>query len=388
MKLIIKNCIIIAMLIVACSAKAQGRPLSASETTALVNNVIKPVLQRNHVPGAAVIIYNHGVPQSFYFGTATKSKRNHVNANTVFEIASVTKVFTSLLLAYEFNQGQVKLNDPVVPYLPNAPRNNPSLNRVTMQGLATHVLGLGQMPPNYVKNRQQFMRSLQSWRPPYALNSWWKYTNVGFGLLGYALETISHKSYVALLKEAILDPLQMTDTNLTGSTCFNCAQGYSWNGKPVNTTKALRLIPGAGSVRSSGCDMQKFLAASLNIPGTPPSVAAAFRVTQMPFYRTAYGAQGLGWEIHSFNTLGKDGYIHGQVRTLTLHSSAAYPVRYPTPLRGQVMYDKTGSVAGFRAYIAVVPASQTGIVIMVNSAMPRTQLVVASRKVLLSMIRR
>jgi beta-lactamase class C len=330
-------------------------------------------------------LFNHCVPQSFYFGTATKNRNNRVNANTVFEIASVTKVFTSVLLAYEFNQGLVRLDDPVIKYLRNAPRTNPTFNKITLQGLATHVLGLGQMPASTVKNRTQLMQSLRNWHPPYKLNSWWKYSNVGFGLLGYVLEDVSHKSYSALLKQALLVPLQMNSTSLTGSSCFACAQGYSWNGKAVNTTKALLTIPAAGSIRSSGHDMQKFLAAALNLPGTPPAVASAMRITQMPFYRTPYGAQGLGWEIHSLNKMGMDGYVRDPVRTLTLHSGAVSPVAYPAPLSGRVLYDKTGSVAGFRAYIAVIPATQTGIVIMVNSAMPRTQVVLAARKVLLEL---
>ncbi len=375
------------LLLCAIGLQAQAKPLTPDQTAQLVNKTIRPVLQRNHVPGAAVVLYNHGVPQSFYFGTATKNPKNHVNANTVFEIASVTKVFTSVLLAYEFNQGLVRLNDPVVKHLRNAPRSNPVLNQITLQGLATHVLGLGQMPPSTVKNRTQLLQSLRTWHPPYKINTWWRYSNVGFGILGYVLEDVSHKSYLALLKQALLTPLQMNNTGLAGSMCFTCAQGYSWNGRAVNTTRALLTIPAAGSIRSSGRDMQKFLAAALNLPGTPPAIAAAFRVTQMPFYRTAYGSQGLGWEIHNLNKISMDGYVHESARTLTLHSGAAYPVPYPAPLPGKVLYDKTGSVAGFRAYIAVVPATQTGIVIMVNSAMPRTQVVLAARKVLMELIK-
>jgi len=334
---------------------------------------------------ATVILYNHGIPQSFYFGTATSNPYNHVNAGTIFEIGSVTKIFTSLLLAVEFNRGELALDDPAIMYLRNAPTSNRYFDQITLAGLATHVSGLGQMPPSAVRNRDQLVRGLKQWRAPYKTNTWWKYSNVGFGILGYVLEDMTHQSYLALVQQNILRPLHMSDTALVGASCFACAQGYSWNGQAVTTTKRLLVIPAAGSIRSSGRDMTKFLAASLGLPGTPPEIAAAFRVTQMPYFITAYGEQGLGWEIHRFNTLNSSGYLQARYRTLTMHSAAAYGVT-PTHSSGQMLYDKTGSVAGFRAYMAVVPSAKTGIVVMVNSAMPRTQVVLSTRKILYQMM--
>jgi CubicO group peptidase (beta-lactamase class C family) len=382
----IKKVLFACLITLCCQLTAQARTLSPEQTAQLVNSVIKPVLQRNKVPGATVVLYNHGVPQAFYFGTATHNPFNHVNSGTVFEIGSVTKVFTSVLLAYESYIGEVDLDDPAIMYLRNAPTSNRAFDQITLAGLASHVSGLGQMPASTIQNRYQLMQSLKRWQPPYRVNSWWKYSNIGFGVLGYTLEDVSHQSYATMLKQQIFKPLKMSDSGLVGTPCFSCAQGYSWNGQAVTTTKTLLVIPAAGSIRSSGRDMLKFLGAALGLPGTPPDLAAAFRLTQMPYFQTQYGAQGLGWEIHDFNKLKSDGYIQARYRTLTIHSSPAYEVT-PEPLRGVILYDKTGSVAGFRAYIAAVPATSTGIVILVNSAMPRTQVVLAARKVLYQMVR-
>ncbi|MFN7098404.1 MAG: serine hydrolase, partial [Gammaproteobacteria bacterium] len=305
---------------------------------------------------------------------------------TVFEIGSVTKIFTSLALAYESYLGQVDLDDPVILYLRNAPTSNRAFDQITLAGLASHVSGLGQMPASTIHNRYQLMQSLNRWRPPYKVNTWWKYSNIGFGMLGYTLEDITHQSYITMLKKQILIPLKMSDTGLVGSPCFSCAQGYSWNGQPVTTTKTLLVIPAAGSIRSSGRDMLKFLGAAVGAPGVPTDVAEAMRITQMPYYQTPYGAQGLGWEIHNFNKLYSNGYVQAQYRTLTIHSSPAYQVT-PEPLRGMILFDKTGSVAGFRAYIAAVPGAETGIVILANSAMPRTQVVLSARQVLYQLVR-
>lgn len=382
----VKKLLAVGVLLAGCTLQAHAQRLSPDATAQLVNAVVKPVLQRNHVFGAAVLVYNQGQPQAFYFGTATHNRYNHVNSATVFEIGSVTKVFTSVLLANESNLGQVDLSDPVIMYLKNAPVSNRSFDQLTVASLATHVSGLGQMPANTVRNRYDVLQNLRRWHSPYRPNSWWKYSNIGFGILGYVLEDVTHQSYLAMLKHQITTPLHMTDTGLVGSTCFSCAQGYSWNGGAVNTTKTLLVIPAAGSIRASGRDMLKFLAAALQLPGTPPALANAFRLTQMPFFQTQYGSQGLGWEIHDFSRLNSDGYISGKVKTLTLHSSAAYEIN-PQPVSGIGMYDKTGSVAGFRAYIVVVPKRQTGVVLLVNTAMPRTQVVLMIRKVLYQLAR-
>lgn len=363
------------------STLVHAHPYSPDETAILVNNIIKPTLERNRVPGAALVLYNHGVPQAFYFGTATHSRYNKVNASTIFEIGSITKVFTGLLLGCEANRGQVDLDDPAVMYLRNAPINNRYFDQITLVDLATHVSGLGQMPAHTITNRNSLLKSLKTWRPPYKVNSWWRYSNIGFGVLGYILEDITHQSYQTMLRQQILNPLGMYDTGLTGNSCFNCAQGYAGNGQAVTTTKTLLVIPAAGSIRSSGRDMLKFLAAALNLPGTPLVVAQGMKTTQTPYFQTQYGAQGLGWEIHRFNSLAADGYIKANVRTLTLHSSAAYEVPAKV-LTTMMMYDKTGSVAGFRSYMLVIPEMQTGAVLMVNSAMPRTQVVLMVRKLI------
>ena len=379
------RCLFICFLLMTQTLVARADNLSPDETAAVVNAVIKPILQRNKVPGATVVIYNQGVPQAFYFGTATHHEFNHVNAATAFEIGSITKVFTSILLAYAVNQRLVYLQDPVAFYLKQSPVGNRAFNRITVESLATHVAGLGQIPSSTVKNRDQLFQSLKTWHPAYQVNTYWRYSNIGFGLLGYLLEDVYHQSYIKMIDRDIVRPLRMQDTNLVGAFCFNCAQGYSWNGEPVNTTKTLLVIPAAGSIRSSGRDMLKFLGAVLDMPGTPPQLSAAIHLTEMPYFETQYGAQGLGWEIHDFDRLKASGYIQARYNTLTLHAGPVHQVT-PARLKGVVLYDKTGSVAGFRAYIVAVPARKTGVVILINAAMPRTQVVLAARQLLYKML--
>lgn len=371
-------------LLLAMSLYAQ--PVGRSRTIAAIQQQILPMLKRNQIPGATVVIYDHGYPYAFYYGTASLRRNDKVTGDTTFEIASVSKLFTSILLAEESQAGKVNLNSPMSNYIQGLPSNS-SFSRVTLQNLAAHVNGFGNMPEPRVRNRNELLRSLQYWKPHYQCGTWWSYSNVAFGLLGYALEDATHQSYYTLLRQDIFNPLHMTDAKLVSMNSPNghCAQGYGWGGLAVSTTPKLLIIPAAGSIQASGNDMLKFMAGAMDLPGTPPKVAKAIKLTEQPIYQTSYGAQGLGWEVHDIRNISKWGYLKNKSQFVTLHSSPV-TARTLTSPNAHLIFDKTGSVAGFRSYVVIVPSEQTGIVVMVNRAMSRTSLVTATRRTLMMLL--
>lgn len=356
-------------------------PVGRFETIELINQHILPILKRDKIEGAAIIVYDHGIAHAFYYGNASNVPGDKVTAGTAFEIGSVSKIFTSVLLAIAVEQGRMRLTDSVADYLPSL-RTNFYIDSVNLEELATHVNGMSDMPGPRVKDQDQMIDSLSHWHPITPIGLRWHYSNVGFGVLGYALEDDYHMPYGDILKMQLLDPLHMYQTGITGYICHDarCAEGHAWNGIPVRTTPKLMIIEAAGSVQASGGDMQKFLAAALNLPGTPPAIASAMRLTQQPVYQTPYGAQALGWEVHRLSDIAPTGFIRG-FSAVTIRTSTVRPA---APLSPDEVYlfDKTGTVAGYRAYIAAVPARQTGIVILVNRATSRNQLVQAARKVI------
>jgi len=347
-----------------------------------------PVLKKNKVPGAAIVIYDHGHPYAFYYGVASYIPKVPVNGDTDFEIASISKVFTSVLLAEESEKGIVAMDDPMTKYIKFLPKTNPNFSKVSLEDLASHVNGFGNMPGAKVYNREQLLKSLKMWKPYYQPGTWWSYSNIGFGLLGYALVDASHMNFMALLNFDIFNPLEMRDAQLVGMTCgkaHTCAKGHSWDGTPIKTTKKLLIIPAAGSIEASGNDMLKFMAAAMNFPGTPPNVAEAIRITETPVYQTKYGAQALGWEAHDIHQINKYGHLKKFPKYITLRSSPVKEIDIQLPY-DDLMFDKTGSVAGFRSYMVIVPGQQTGITVMVNKAMSRTSLVTATRRALLMIL--
>jgi len=365
--------------------------LMASEranTIHAIQRQILPVLKKYQIPGAAIVVYNHGEPYAFYYGNASLKKGDKVKNNTVFEIASISKVFTSALLAEEALKGTVNLDMPMSLYIKNLPPSNKNFSKVSLKNLASHVNGFGKMPGPKVHNRSELVKSLRYWKPHYKVGTWWRYSNIGFGLLGYALSDATHMSFPTLLKRDLTSPLNMKDTKIVGTSCAgrDCAVGHGWSGLAVKTTKKLLIIPAAGSIQASGSDMIKFMAAAMNLPGTPPLISKALNLSEMPIYQTKYGAQALGWEVHDVHKINRYGYLKSRPKFITLRSSPVKEINEAPP-KEDLFYDKTGSVAGFRSYMIIFPDKKTGITVMVNRAMSRTRLVTATRRAFLTLLK-
>lgn len=379
--------LLILCLIFSLALPLMAHPSGRAATIEAIRQQLLPILKKYQIPGAAIVVYDHGQPYAFYYGTSTLKSKDKITGDTDFELASISKVFTSVLLAEEAQKGVVSLNKPMSRYIRSLPKTNTHFSKVTLEELASHVNGFGKMPGAKVYNRQQLLNSLNRWKPHYKPGTWWSYSNIGFGLLGYALVDASHMSYIQLLDYDLFKPLHMNDAQLVGMDCsqHKCAEGHGWSGLEVETTRKLLIIPAAGSIEASGNDMLKFMAAAMQFPGTPTQVADAIRLTENPVYQSKYGAQALGWEVHALNKINRYGRLTNKPKYITLRSSPVKKIKSELP-HDELLFDKTGSVAGFRSYIVIVPGQKTGITVMVNRAMSRTALVTATRRALLMLL--
>ncbi len=152
-----------------------------------------------------------------------------VNADTIFEIGSVTKVFTALLLADMVQRTDMELTDSIAKYLPEqvaVPRRNGRM--ITLMDLATHTSGLPRMPDNFaptnpdnpyadysVEQLYQFLSNHQLTRD---IGVQWEYSNLGYGLLGHVLAQRAGVDYENLVRDRILAPLEMNSTAITLSS--------------------------------------------------------------------------------------------------------------------------------------------------------------------------
>jgi D-alanyl-D-alanine-carboxypeptidase/D-alanyl-D-alanine-endopeptidase len=199
-----------------------------------------------------------------------------LDGQSVFEIGSISKVFTGTLLAQMVLEKKVSLDDPVQKFLPATVRV-PTRNgkQITLGMLSVQNSGLPRLPnnlrPKDVTNPyadytvQHLYDFLSSYTLPRDPGEQFEYSNLGVGLLGHALSLAAGTSYEALVRERILSPLRMTNSAITLSPWMtsHLALGHDAQGKVVPLWD-LPTLAGAGAIRSTMDDMLKFMAANLH----------------------------------------------------------------------------------------------------------------------------
>ena len=281
------------------------------------------------------------------YGHLEKGDPRALNGDTVFEIGSATKVFTSLLLAEMVERGEVALDDPVSKYLPpdvKMPERNG--RSITLIDLATHTSGLPPIPTNMtwkdpanpyadysVELLYQFLSTYQLTRD---IGSQYAYSNLGGGLLGHVLARRAGMDYETLVRSRICDPLGMNSTRITLSPEMKArlAVGHNQGLESVENWD-LPTLAGAGALRSTANDMLTFLAANLGYVKSPlaPAMAAMSKVrrpTGQPGLEVA-----LGW--HIWTTNGKEIVWHN------------------------------GGTGGYRSFVGFDPKARIGVVALSNT---------------------
>jgi serine-type D-Ala-D-Ala carboxypeptidase/endopeptidase len=256
---------------------------------------------------------------------------NHrpLDGDTVFEVGSITKVFTALLLADMIERGEVGLDDPVMKYLPTAMPGGVSLamhdsKPITLLDLATYTSGLPNMPDNFAPKDPanpfadytvaQLYGFLTGFVPRFDPGTHYEYANLGFGLLGHALALRAGRSYEDLVVDRICTPLGLDSTRITLSASMRgrMAQGHDRALDPVANWD-LPTLAGAGALRSTANDLFTFLEACLGLRQTPLARAFAHMLTVR---RRAWAQMDVafGWFVVSRNDdeiVWKDGETGG-----------------------------------------------------------------------------
>jgi CubicO group peptidase (beta-lactamase class C family) len=259
------------------------------------------------------------------------------DGDTAFEIGSISKVFTSLLLADMVVKGEVKLSDPVSKYLPASVRV-PTRNgkHITLLDLATHYSGLPRMPSNFSWDYSQqqmfdFLNRYELTRDP---GQKFEYSNYAVGLLGQILALRAGTDYETLLRTRITGPLQMNHTaiHLTPEmkADFIPGHGFGMGEAPAWEVPALA---GAGGIRSTANDLLIFLAANMGILNSPLQPAMK---KMLSVHRTSDpGSEiALGWFI--------------------------------APGRNSVIWHN-GQTNGYHTFMGYDPHRKVGVVVLSNS---------------------
>lgn len=246
---------------------------------------LRSIATANRAPAAVLAAVAGGEQAVACQGDAT------LNAHTLFELGSVTKTFTGLLLADMVSRGEVGYDDPITDYLPPEAVPRRTLQTpITLAQLATHTAGLHRVPANL------YPRAVRAWwtnpyagyhfdhlyratariRPSRPPGTRVHYSNFGVGLLGQLLANAVGRDYRDLVIDRVCRPLGMIDSRTVPAA--TCAPGHR-RGRPVVPWEMDALAP-AGTLRSSGADLVRYLAAQLHPDDTV--LAEALRAAQQP----------------------------------------------------------------------------------------------------------
>lgn len=310
MKQIIKRTVIISLLV---SVTLLPTRLVVAQT-GITDGEVKSILQdridrAKKSVGIVVGLVDEKGTRVISYGKPSQESTQIVNGDSVFEIGSVTKVFTAILLADMVERGEVNLNDPISKYLPKSVKTPTRDGKeITLLHLSSHTSGLPRMPNNFApKDNQnpyadysveQMYAFLSGYTLPRDIGAKAEYSNYGVGLLGHILALRAGMDYETLVRTRICQPLKMDSTRIkfTPEMQARLARGHNPALKPVANWD-LPTFAGAGALRSTTKEMLKFVAANLGLSNSP--LLTAMQKTHQPQHDmgTPDVEVGLGWII-------------------------------------------------------------------------------------------
>ncbi len=347
---------IVPILLILISTGAAGEDSTvAGDLKSKIDKIVQPLVEGNTNIGVAVGVMAGDQQLALGYGRVIFGVDRKPNGDTVYEIGSISKVFTATLLAQMVLEGKVKLDDPVEKYLPPTVTVPDYENRkITLQDLATHVSGLPRLPTNFapkdwtnpyadytVENLYDFLSHHKLRREP---GETYEYSNLAVGLLGHMLARKSGKEYEQLLIDQICKPLGMDSTRitLTPELRKRLAPPYTTHGiwklriYLPDRNWDIPTLAGAGAIRSTVNDLLKFMSANMGITKTNLNAACEL-AHQERFKKDDIIRMGLGWHIFRFPDVDKPIHWHN------------------------------GGTGGYRTFLGFIKEKQIGVVMLSNT---------------------
>jgi CubicO group peptidase (beta-lactamase class C family) len=349
----------LALLVFSAHVSAQAAPTPpASSLIAKLNAFIPKALKQYRVPGAAVAVVQGGkVVLLKGYGVRNIATGAPVNANTIFQVASVSKTFTAALAATLVDAGKLSWDTPIINYLPKFVDYSPYATRhMTMRDLLAMRTGwpqfTGDMLDPFGYSRAEILERLRYLKPAYSLREVSQYSNLGYFVAGQVEASVGGSSWNTLMEERVLKPLDMTRT---GTSVHDLADP---NSAVSHTTVDNKVVPtqpsnqdtmgAAGSITSTAADLAHLLEALLGDgsyahflkPDTIKEMFAPSMVGEVEFTELPPISDKTGF----FYGLGVDSYYYA----------------------GHHIIEKAGALAGVRSVFTLIPDMDAGIVVLSN----------------------
>lgn len=341
--------VLVAYLLTGVPVLAATRDSPLPSDTEIRNMLIKRIDIQHRGTGAIVVTVTPAGRRTIAYGSVAEGNQRQVGGDTVFDVASITKVFTALLLADMVRHGELGLDDPVGKDLAGRANAMPARDgrSITLVDLATHTAGLPLRPSNltskdldntydgYTPNL--LYAFLSTYTLPRDPGAEYEYSNVGYGLLGQVLSSKSGLSYEELLNQRITGPLEMRSTALRETTDMKrrSATGYTTEGRAVKDAER-GALDASGALHSTANDLSRLLEVALGFRVSPLTpVMASMIETRRPGGMAPWATQiALAWNI--------------------------------TKVGDRDIVWKNGSAGGFRSFIGYDQTARVGVIGLIN----------------------
>jgi CubicO group peptidase (beta-lactamase class C family) len=330
-------------------AKNEEKPSPASKLDAWLTPQVAPLFDVAGAPGKGTcVVIGVAAPKLrhvFGYGV-TQVGGAKPDGTTIFELGSVTKVYTGVLLGLALASGDLALDATIDAYFPKgAPKKDGK--SITLLDLATHHSGLPDYDPGYSSgvpqapganySEQDLFTCMAGGCPlEFAPGARAQYSNLGSGVLGYILcKKASAASFESLVSQKILTPLELSDTRVALSDALQprCALGYA-NGRPAPSIRIGEPLAGSGALRATALDVLSFLESSFQ--ASSPELKAAWQQVLEPRRPMGIANAQLGLQVAV------------------------------EQLDGVTVYSKSGGTPGFSSYVVFSTSPPAAVVVLTN----------------------
>jgi CubicO group peptidase (beta-lactamase class C family) len=314
-----------------------------------VDSVARAYLSNPNTKSLSIGIIHKNKVNTFYYGqTDATNKASIPDGNTLYEIGSVSKVFTATLLADLVEKGTLSLDDSITKFLPDSLAQNPFLQKITLKNLANHTSGLRRLPANFDKvakynpsnpyanyGRNDLFAYLKDVKTEVEPGENYEYSNLGYGLLGEIISVILNKTYAQNIKEIITDTLKLANTvEKANPKTQKAVKVYNDQGQEVPIWE-WQAFAGTGALKSTVHDMLRFAQYQFKLPET--TLENAMMLTrQFTHYLPPNTDIGLAWHMNMVDDV--------------------------------IQYWHNGGTGGSSSFIGLVPDKKSVVVVLSNSA--------------------
>ena len=340
---------ILLSLVIACHGQ-NPNIASKSETFAKIEKITTEGIKTHNFPSISIgIVLDGKIIYAKGFGYADRENKKLADADTVYQLGSVTKTLTGNLLAQLIAEKQLSLDDSISKYFPNSVKFPTDKNgkAITVKDIATHSAEFPRYPDNLVRtdgepiqgfSKQQLYLGIELIRINNPAGIHYFYSNFGYGVLGTALENLTDKTLSELFVQRIFQPLKMESSSLdlTDNLKTNLAIPYR-DDNPNQRTEPWEMgaLSGAGNIFSSVNDLSLFMNEILKD-------SKVNRIQQTEYLKiNETWNYGLGCFVINSKTRNTKIIHHG------------------------------GDIDGYASYLILYPEFKGGLIILTNSGMGR-----------------